>query len=43
MLSRAIKAGHAFTTAMGMVADEGSDPIGPGSGRRSTSRTSVCH
>jgi tight adherence protein B len=29
MLSRAIKAGHAFTTAMGMVADEGSDPIGP--------------
>jgi tight adherence protein B len=29
MLSRAIKAGHAFTTAMGMVADEGQDPIGP--------------
>jgi len=28
-LSRAIKAGHAFTTAMGMVADEGQDPIGP--------------
>ena len=29
MLSRAIKAGHAFTTAMGMVADELPDPIGP--------------
>jgi tight adherence protein B len=29
MLARAIKAGHAFTTAMGMVADEGQDPIGP--------------
>jgi tight adherence protein B len=29
LLSRAIKAGHAFTTAMGMVADEASDPIGP--------------
>ena len=29
MLSRAIKAGHAFTTAMGMVADEGQEPIGP--------------
>ena len=28
-LSRAIKAGHAFTTAMGMVAEEGQDPIGP--------------
>jgi tight adherence protein B len=28
-LSRAIKAGHAFTTAMGMVADEAPDPIGP--------------
>jgi tight adherence protein B len=29
LLSRAIKAGHAFTTAMGMVADDASDPIGP--------------
>jgi tight adherence protein B len=29
LLSRAIKAGHAFTTAMGMVADEATDPIGP--------------
>jgi tight adherence protein B len=29
LLSRAIRAGHAFTTAMGMVADEASDPIGP--------------
>ncbi len=29
LLSRAIKAGHAFQTAMGMVADEASDPIGP--------------
>jgi tight adherence protein B len=29
LLSRAIKAGHAFTTAMGMVADEAADPIGP--------------
>ena len=28
-LSRAIKAGHAFTTAVGMVADEAPDPIGP--------------
>ena len=29
LLSRAIKAGHAFQTAMGMVADEGADPMGP--------------
>ena len=29
LLSRAIKAGHALTTAMGMVADDASDPIGP--------------
>jgi tight adherence protein B len=29
LLSRAIRAGHAFTTAMGMVADEAPDPIGP--------------
>jgi len=29
LLSRAIRAGHAFTTAMGMVASEGPDPIGP--------------
>ena len=29
LLSRAIRAGHAFTTAVGMVADEASDPIGP--------------
>jgi tight adherence protein B len=29
LLSRAIKAGHAFTTAMGMVADDATDPIGP--------------
>lgn len=29
LLSRAIKAGHAFQTAMGMVAEEGGDPIGP--------------
>jgi len=29
LLSRAIRAGHAFTTAMGMVADEASDPLGP--------------
>lgn len=28
-LSRAIKAGHAFTTAVGMVAEEAPDPIGP--------------
>jgi tight adherence protein B len=28
-LSRAIKAGHAFTTAVSMVADEAPDPIGP--------------
>ena len=29
LLSRAIRAGHAFTTAMGMVAEEGPDPVGP--------------
>ena len=29
LLSRAIRAGHAFQTAMGMVADELTDPIGP--------------
>ena len=29
LLSRAIRAGHAFTTAMGMVADDAPDPIGP--------------
>ena len=28
LLSRAIKAGHAFQTAMGMVADEGAEPMG---------------
>jgi tight adherence protein B len=28
LLSRAIRAGHAFTTAVGMVADEAPDPIG---------------
>jgi tight adherence protein B len=29
LLSRAIRAGHAFTTAVGMVADDAPDPIGP--------------
>lgn len=29
LLSRAIKAGHAFQTAMGMVADELPEPVGP--------------
>ena len=29
LLSRAIKAGHAFQTAMGMVADELDEPVGP--------------
>lgn len=29
LLSRALRAGHAFTTAMSMVADEAPDPIGP--------------
>lgn len=29
LLSRAIRAGHAFTTAMGMVAEEALDPVGP--------------
>jgi len=29
LLSRAIRAGHAFQTAMGMVADEMNDPVGP--------------
>jgi tight adherence protein B len=28
LLSRAIKAGHAFQTAMGMVAEEGAEPMG---------------
>ena len=41
-LSRAIKAGHAFQTAMGMVADDGADPMGPSSGRPSKNRTSAC-
>jgi tight adherence protein B len=29
LLSRALRAGHAFQTAMGMVADELEDPVGP--------------
>ncbi len=29
LLSRALKAGHAFQTAMGMVADELKEPVGP--------------
>ena len=29
LMSRAIRAGHAFQTAMGMVADELSEPVGP--------------
>ncbi len=29
LLSRALRAGHAFTTAMGMVASEAPEPIGP--------------
>jgi tight adherence protein B len=29
LLSRAIRAGHAFQTAMGMVADDMPDPVGP--------------
>jgi tight adherence protein B len=29
LLSRAIKAGHAFQTSLGMVADELKDPVGP--------------
>jgi tight adherence protein B len=29
LLSRALRAGHAFQTAMGMVADELKDPVGP--------------
>ena len=29
LLSRAIRAGHAFQTALGMVADELPDPVGP--------------
>ena len=29
LLSRAIRAGHAFQTGMGMVADEMTDPVGP--------------
>ena len=42
LLSRAIKAGHAFQTAMGMVADEGAEPMGRSSARRSRSRTTAC-
>jgi len=29
LLSRAVRAGHAFQTAMGMVADEMTEPVGP--------------
>ena len=29
LLSRAVRAGHAFQTAMGMVADELTEPVGP--------------
>ena len=29
LLSRAVRAGHAFQTAMGMVADELAEPVGP--------------
>ena len=29
LLSRAVRAGHAFQTAMGMVADELKEPVGP--------------
>ncbi len=29
LMSRALKAGHAFQTAMGMVADEMKEPVGP--------------
>lgn len=29
LLSRAIRAGHAFQTAMGMIADEVAEPVGP--------------
>jgi len=29
LLSRALRAGHAFQTSLGMVADEVSDPVGP--------------
>ena len=42
LLSRAIKAGHAFQTAMGMVADEGAEPMGPSSARHSRNRTTAC-
>jgi hypothetical protein len=42
LLSRAIRAGHAFQTAMGMVADELPPPVGPEFRRPSTSRTSAC-
>ena len=29
LLARAIRAGHAFQTALGMVADELAEPVGP--------------
>ena len=42
LLSRALRAGHAFQTSLGMVADEVRSPSVPSSRRRSTSRTSAC-
>jgi tight adherence protein B len=37
-----VRAGHAFSAGMKMVADELDDPVGPDSARRSTSRTTAC-
>ena len=42
LLSRAIRAGHAFQTAMGMVADELPAPVGVEFKKSSSSRTSAC-
>ena len=41
LISRALKAGHAFATGLKMVADEMPEPVGPSSARPSTNRTSV--
>jgi tight adherence protein B len=42
LLSRALRAGHAFQTALGMVGDELKRRSDPSSRRRSISRTSAC-
>jgi tight adherence protein B len=41
LISRALRAGHAFQTTLGMVAEEMKAPVGPEFRRRSISRTSA--